>query len=114
MEVNITKEKVEQMLKQKGISKAEFATQMGVHRQNLDALLKSQKKDINTIIKMAEILEVPFDVFCGFTDASDPQPQGIIKFHGHYYDINSKEDVLKLLDIMNNKTLKEKNNILFL
>ena len=88
------------MLKQKGISKAEFATQMGVQRQNLDALLKSQKKDINTIIKMAEILEVPFDVFCGFTDASDPQPQGIIKYKDHFYDIKTKQDLVNLLSVV--------------
>ena len=100
MEVNITKEKVEQMLKQKGISKAEFATQMGVHRQNLDALLKSQKKDINTIIKMAEILEVPFDVFCGFKETSDPQPQGIIKYKDHFYDIKTKQDLVNLLSVV--------------
>ena len=49
---------------------------------------------------MAEILEVPFDVFCGFTDASDPQPQGIIKYKDHFYDIKTKQDLVNLLSVV--------------
>ena len=46
MEVRITKEKVEQLLKEKGLSKAEFATKMGVKRQNLDVMLNSKKRTL--------------------------------------------------------------------
>lgn len=100
MEVSITKEKVEQLLRLKGISKAEFATKLGVQKQNLDALLKSQKKDINTIIKMAEVLNVPFEVFIGLKNDDEPQPQGIVKYKGQYYEINSKKDVENLLSLI--------------
>lgn len=65
MEVNITKERVESLLKEYGISKAKFASMMGVKRQNIDALLSSQKKDINMVFKMAEIFNMSLEEFAG-------------------------------------------------
>ena len=101
MEVNITKEKVEQLLRLKGISKAEFATKMGVKRQNIDALLDSKKKDINIVIKMAEILDIPFNEFTGLKKIGKPQPRGFIKYGGEIYEINTEEELDKLVKIIN-------------
>ena len=93
---------MEQLLKEKGFSKAEFATRMGLRRQNLDVMLNSQKKDINVIIRMAEILDVPFDEFCGFLPEKRHQPEGIIKYDGHYYDVHTTKDIEDLLKLINN------------
>ena len=60
MEVFLTPEYIREQIARKGMSKAEFASKMGIARQNLDSLLDSKKKDINTIIKMAEVLDIPF------------------------------------------------------
>lgn len=100
MAVSITKEKVELLLREKGMTKAEFAAKMGVKRQNIDALLSSQKKDINVVLKMAEVLNIPFDEFSGIQKRGKPQPHGIIKYQGHFYDINSKQDLINLLAVI--------------
>lgn len=97
MEVDINKERVLGFLKEKGMSKVEFANKMGILRQNLDALLESKKKDINVVIKMAEVLEIPFDEFAGMVERRKPQPEGIIKYKDEYWDIKSKEDLEILL-----------------
>ena len=53
------------LLKQIGISKAEFARKMGVQRQNVDALFKS--KNIDTIRRAADVLGVPFEMLIGYS-----------------------------------------------
>lgn len=98
MEVDINKERVLGFLKEKGMSKVEFANKMGILRQNLDALLESKKKDINVVIKMAEVLEIPFDEFVGMVERRKPQPEGIIKYKDKYWDIKTKEDLELLLN----------------
>ncbi|MBQ8061710.1 MAG: helix-turn-helix transcriptional regulator [Bacteroidales bacterium] len=101
MEVDINKERVLGFLKEKGMSKVEFANKMGILRQNLDALLESKKKDINVVIKMAEVLEIPFDEFAGMVERRKPQPEGIIKYKDSYWEIKSKEDLENLLIAIN-------------
>ena len=101
MEVDINKERVLGFLKEKGMSKVEFSNKMGVLRQNLDALLESKKKDINVVLKMAEVLDVPFDEFAGLVERRRPQPEGIIKYMDQYWDIKSKEDLENLLATIN-------------
>ena len=83
------------------MSKVEFANKMGILRQNLDALLESKKKDINVVIKMAEVLEIPFDEFAGMVERRKPQPEGIIKYKDSYWEIKSKEDLENLLIAIN-------------
>jgi transcriptional regulator with XRE-family HTH domain len=102
MEVDINKERVLGFLKEKGMSKVEFANRMGILRQNLDALLESKKKDINVVIKMAEVLDIPFEEFAGMVERSKPQPEGIIKYKDEYWEIKSKEDLEHLLGAINN------------
>ena len=96
MEVDINKERVLGFLKEKGMSKVEFANKMGILRQNLDALLESKKKDINVVIKMAEVLEIPFDEFAGMVERRRPQPEGILKYNGQFWEIYTKEDLENL------------------
>ena len=103
MEVVLTKEYITGLIDKKGMSKAEFAKQMGVQRQNLDALLESKKKDINTIIKMSEVLGIPFLEFIGMQKKSE-DIHGCIFVNGDPVVVNSKEELLKLA-----KTLEDKS-----
>ena len=84
----------------KGMSKAEFASKMGIARQNLDSLLDSKKKDINTIIKMAEVLDIPFLDFIGM-QPKEKDIHGCIYINGQPNLIGSKEELLDLAETLN-------------
>ena len=77
------------------MSKAEFASRMGIARQNLDSLLDSKKKDINTVIKMSEILEIPFLRFIGMEEKKT-DIHGCLFVDGDPVVVKSKEELLKL------------------
>ena len=96
MEVLLTRDYVLEQVAKKGMSKAEFASRMGIARQNLDSLLDSKKKDINTIIKMSEVLEIPFLDFIGMRP-KETNIHGCIYINGEPFLVSSKEDVEKLL-----------------
>ena len=78
------------------MSKAEFASRMGIARQNVDSLLDSKKKDINTIIKMSEVLGIPFLDFIGMKP-KEQDIHGCIYINGKPHLINSKEDIESIL-----------------
>ena len=90
----MTKEYITSLIEKKGMSKAEFAKQMGVQRQNLDALLESKKKDINTVIKMSDVLGMPLNEFLygKTTDVS-----GFLKVNGTVREITKKEEIEAVL-----------------
>lgn len=87
MEVVLTKEYITGLIERKGMSKAKFAKQMGVQRQNLDVLLESMKKDINTVIKMSELLGLSLNEF--LYGKNEVQISGFIKFNGSIKEIHT-------------------------
>lgn len=95
MEVLLTKEYITGLIEKNGMSKAEFAKQMGVQRQNLDALLESKKKDINTVIKMAEVLGMSLNEF--LFGKNELQISGFIKLNRSIREIHSREDIEAVL-----------------
>lgn len=94
MELVLTKEYITGLIERKGMSKAKFAKQMGVQRQNLDALLES-KKDINTVIKMSELLGLSLNEF--LYGKNEVQISGFIKFNGSIKEIHTREDIEAVL-----------------
>ena len=101
MEVLLSKEYITGLLTKKGMSKAVFASKMGIVRQNLDAMLDSKKKDINTVIKMAEVLEMPLMEFIGMQSSEGVKISGFVKVNDTVKEISSKKDVEDLLDYIN-------------
>lgn len=97
MEVLLTRDYIVEQIIRKGMSKAEFASRMGIARQNLDSLLDSKKKDINTIIKMSEVLEIPFLRFIGMEEKKT-DILGCIFINGKENIVHSREDIEKLLE----------------
>ena len=94
MEVLLTRDYILEQVARKGMSKAEFSSKMGIARQNLDSLLDSKKKDINTIIKMSEVLDIPFLEFIGIQEKNI---HGCIYINGKPVLVNSREDIENLL-----------------
>lgn len=59
----------EALLKRIGISKSEFARQMGIRKQNVKALFRS--KNLETIHKAANVMGVPFELLVGYIKEPD-------------------------------------------
>ena len=62
-------EKGPELLERCGITKAEFARRMGILRQNVNGLFKTNNLEI--ISRAAEVLEVPLALLVGYVDESD-------------------------------------------
>ena len=61
--------KGEVLLERIGMSKSEFARQMGIRKQNVKALFKS--KNLETIHKAAIVMGVPFELLVGYVEEPD-------------------------------------------
>ena len=62
-------EKGTELLAVLGISKAELARKMGIHRQNVNTLFRT--RNIGTIFKAAQVLNVPVELLIGYTSEPD-------------------------------------------
>ena len=56
------------LLEQRGITKSEFARRMGIQRQNVNVLFKTNNLEI--IARAAEVLDVPLGLLVGYVDGS--------------------------------------------
>lgn len=97
MDVLLTKDYILGLIEKRGMTKAEFASRMGVKRQNLDALLDSKKKDINTIIQMTEILGISLEDFLN-RRSSGVCVGGFIKINDTIREIKGKDDLLAAVE----------------
>ncbi|MCR5017885.1 MAG: hypothetical protein K6A64_03730 [Bacteroidales bacterium] len=61
--------KGEELLERIGMKKAEFARRMGICKQNVKSLFKSN--NINTIYKAASVMGVPFEMLIGYIEEPD-------------------------------------------
>ena len=90
--------RIEEILKERGISKTQFADMMGVAKQNVNLLL--QTNNTQKMEKIAEVLGVKFtELF-----VTDEQPQeelnGFVEYKGEIHRIKAKVDLENLLKSM--------------
>lgn len=71
-------EKGAELLEQRGLTKAEFARRMGIQRQNVNVLFKTNNLEI--IARVAEVLDVPFALLVSYVDEPELEelPQSYI------------------------------------
>lgn len=71
--------KGESLLERIGMSKSEFARQMGIRKQNVKALFKS--KNLETIYKAASVMGVPFELLVGYVEEPSLSeiPDGVLE-----------------------------------
>ena len=62
-------EKGAELLEQRGLTKAEFARRMGVQRQNVNVLFKTNNLEI--IARVAEVLDFPFALLVSYVEEPD-------------------------------------------
>lgn len=98
MEINLTKERITELISQKGLTKAEFAKKIGIERNNLDVYLNAKKKDINLVIKMADALDLGLYEFLGMTEPDAKVIYGCLYVKGIPTLVNSKEEIIRLLN----------------
>ena len=93
--VELTKEYISDLIERQGMTKSEFAAKMGyTQRQYLDALLNNKKKDINTVVKMAEVLGIPLLEFIGAEeDTVKDRFFGCLFINGKGHVFYSKNDI---------------------
>ena len=87
--------RIEEILKERGITKTQFADMMGVAKQNVNLLLNTT--NTQKVEKIAEVLGVKFtDLF-----VADDQPQdelnGFVEYRGEIHRIKTKADLENLL-----------------
>ena len=98
----MTKLRVKELCKEKGITLAVLAERMGVTASAVTQYLKSDNISSATLIKFAEILGVKID---DLVVREGCNINGFVDVNGHVYRINSKDDVVDLLS-----TIKQQEN----
>ena len=93
--------RIEEILKERGINKSQFAEMMGVKKQNVNLLIETN--NIQKLEQIAEVLGVNFTEL--FVDVKQPQEElnGFIEYKGEIYRIKTKLDLDNLLKFMENK-----------
>ena len=97
MDVILTKERIKELIAQKGLTFSQFANELGLKKQNLNACLETQKKDINLVIRMADVLGMSLYDFIGIPGPYEKDVYGCLYVKGKPVLINSKEEVKALL-----------------
>ena len=59
----------EQLLKLKGITKAEFARRLGIHKQNVNSVFAT--KSVIVLRNVAQVLDVPFELLISYSEEPD-------------------------------------------
>lgn len=96
----LLKDKIEALLAERGMSKAELARQIGVHRQNIAGMLKNPT--LESMKKISEALGVEvWKLFADPDEVCGNVPKGdfvaMVRFRGNYYHADSVDELEKLI-----------------
>ena len=86
----------DEILKERGISKAQFAKAMGVIPQNANKLVGT--KNIITLTNIANYLNIPLEVLLFGDEEKEQDIHGCIFVDGRPVLVNSKAELLQLID----------------
>ena len=67
------------LLSLRGISKAEFARRMGIQRQNVNVLFRTNNLEI--IARAAQVLDVPLSLLIGYVEEQDVYELTVPEYH---------------------------------
>ena len=91
---NMIKLRIDEILRERGISKTQFAEMMGIAKQNVNLLLNTT--NTTKMEKIAEVLSVKFtDLFV--YDGEQEELNGFVEYNGEVYRIKTKTDLENLL-----------------
>ena len=92
--------RIEEILKERGISKTQFADMMGVAKQNVNLLLNTT--NTQKMEKIAEALGVQFTDLFMVNDQPQEELNGFVEYKGEVYRIKTKKDLEDLLKLIKN------------
>lgn len=98
MDVILTKERIKELIALKGLTFSQFANELGLKKQNLNACLETQKKDINLVIRMADVLGMSLYDFIGIPEPGEKEVYGCLYVKGKPVIVNSVEDIKELIN----------------
>ena len=88
--------RIEEILKERGLSKTQFADMMGVAKQNVNLLLNTN--NTQKLEKIAEVLGVEFTDLFVLNNKPQEELNGFIEYKGEVYRIKTKVDLIELLN----------------
>ena len=86
----------DEILRERGISKVQFANAMCVKPQNFNKLIAT--KNIVTLTQMANFLNIPLQVLIYGKEDKEQDIKGCIFINGTPHIINGKEDIENVLN----------------
>ena len=92
--------RIAEILQEKGISKTEFADMMGILKQNVNILLKTN--NVQKLDEIATALKVEITDLWKDKNVSEPSINGFMEINGNVFTIKSLEDFNKLYQTLNN------------
>lgn len=105
MDIVLTKDRIKDLISRKGMTFSGFAQKLGIKKQNLDAYLNTQKKDINMVVKMAEALDISLYEFVGIPEPEEKEVYGCLYVKGKPILVYSKEDIKDLLKRLDDESV---------
>lgn len=88
--------RIEEILREKRITKSAFAEMLGVKKQNLNGALET--KNLDRIQEIANVLGVDYlELITEKEEAKKPTINGFVEYNEKIYKISSKEDLENLL-----------------
>lgn len=84
----------EELLKQAGLTKAQFAAKMNIKPQNVNKLLGTN--NVHTLTRIADLLGVSLPYVLNGPKISEPL-NGFVEYNNTIYKIKNKEDLEALL-----------------
>ena len=91
------KERILELMHTKGLSKSELGNAMGVRKQNVNTLLETT--NVDKLISISKILGVALNDIVGI-GVTESSVKGCVFYKNTVYTINSKQDLEKLLTII--------------
>lgn len=98
LEKTYLEEHGDEMLVAAGLSKVQFAEKVGIVPQNVKKLFAT--KNITTLAKVADVLNVPFQVLIYGQEQTKMDVHGCIYVNGKPHLITKKEDIEELLKLL--------------
>lgn len=98
LEKTYLEEHGDEMLVAAGLNKIQFAMKMGIAAQNVKKLFAT--KNITTLIKVAEVLNVPLNYLINGNEHTITDIHGCIYVNGTAHLITKKEDIEELLKLL--------------
>ncbi|MBR5074841.1 MAG: helix-turn-helix transcriptional regulator [Bacteroidales bacterium] len=92
-------EKGAELLKNIGMTKAEFARRMCIHKQNVNLLFKT--KNIMVLRKAAEVLGVSFELLVSHTQPMDYESCTFFEDYAKKGDLNKAKELLEAINEAN-------------